>query len=210
MELVSKLVAEKIDSYRPSGGLSHISRFVIALASINHKNVIDHMQRVALLSESVAIAYGSNPKAAFFSGLLHDVGKLIQVGELFDGHDISQEEYEEVKCHAKAGFESLRHIHGFVALCAGLHHAVGEHGYGLTEHDFPDDWSQATIHLVMEISFIISICDFIDAFKTRCTCLKGGSGANCDDLRGLLVAKYIGQEKLIDVALKQAESHYKC
>ena len=95
--------------------------------------------RVALLSEEVARRQEKDAKAAFFGGLLHDIGKIVLPHQLFDGHDIDPVEYTEVKKHAIAGFEVLRKFHEFVALCAGTHHALYASGYGLELKDFPSD-----------------------------------------------------------------------
>ena len=89
-------------------------------------------------------------KAAFFAGLLHDVGKIVLPADLFDGHNISAEEYARVKEHAIAGFRVLMQFHYFTALCAGLHHALYKKGYGLAIDDFPKEWGLETIKKVLE------------------------------------------------------------
>jgi HD-GYP domain-containing protein (c-di-GMP phosphodiesterase class II) len=63
---------------------------------------------------------------------LHDVGKLILPCSLFDGHNISAEEYALVKHHAQDGFKALMEMHMFTALCAGFHHNLYKAGYGVT------------------------------------------------------------------------------
>jgi putative nucleotidyltransferase with HDIG domain len=104
---ISSQVLEKIKQYHPKGGLDHTAKLVLALTGIKHQLVKEHIERVALLAEAVAIELKKDVRATFFAGLLHDIGKLILPYYLFDGRDISQEEYEEVKQHALAGFESL-------------------------------------------------------------------------------------------------------
>jgi len=102
-----------------------------------------------------------------------------------------------------AGFRALRGLHAFTALCAGLHHNLYKAGYGLTLDDFPKEWSMATIKKVLEISALISICDFIDAFTHRATkILDGSKGA---DLRTMLVQKYPDDVGMVELAMMANE-----
>jgi putative nucleotidyltransferase with HDIG domain len=198
---ISSQVLEKIKQYHPKGGLDHTAKLVLALTGIKHQLVKEHIERVALLAEAVAIELKKDVRATFFAGLLHDIGKLILPYYLFDGRDISQEEYEEVKQHALAGFESLAGFHHFIALCAGLHHNLYKRGYGLTVEDFNDNWSPATIKKVLEISAIVSICDFIDAFTHRQTKIKDGSEPSGVSLQDRLLEKYPDDQLTITTAL---------
>ncbi len=196
------LIKKKIKEYKPRGGLEHTAKLFLALCGVNHPQVKGHTERVALLAEATAKQLKKDPKAAFFAGLLHDIGKLILPYQLFDGHNIDNIEYAEVKKHALAGFEALKQLHYFTAFCAGLHHALYTAGYGLTIKDFPTDWSPATVKKVLEISVIISICDFIDAFMHRKTEIKDDSNKNTANLKGMLEEKYPDEYQVIDIALK--------
>ena len=134
---LSTIIQKKIKTYDPKNELGHTAKVFLALCGINHNEVKGHVERVALLAEATAIRMKKDAKAAFFAGLLHDIGKLILPAPLFDGHNINTAEYAEVKTHALAGFEVLKDLHAFVALCAGFHHALYATGYGLTIKDFP-------------------------------------------------------------------------
>ncbi|MCX6744643.1 MAG: HD domain-containing protein [Candidatus Parcubacteria bacterium] len=195
------IVEAKIKQYQPKNGLDRTAEIILAFCGINHPLVKDHNQRVSLLAEAVAHVQGKDTKAAFFAGLLHDAGKLTENAELFDGHDISQAEYEKVKDHALAGFKALRKHHQFVALCAGYHHAMCFHGYGLTADAFPKEWHMGTVKKILEISAILAVCDFIDAFTHRKTKIKDGSDQAAPDLKGMLYAKYPDDHAIIDIAL---------
>lgn len=161
-----------------------------------------HLEGVGLLSEGAAKKLGWDANAAFFGGLTHDIAKLLLPYHLFDGHNITAEEYAEVKKHSMQGFTALRPFHEFVALCAGLHHALSERGYGITIEDFPKDWSLATIKKVLEISALISICDFIDAFTHRETEIKDGSNKKSSNLEDMLKEKYPNDHRIIEAALQ--------
>lgn len=202
---ISTKVNKKIEKYDVKGGLDHTARLVLSLCNINHENVKGHIERVALLAEAVAIKAKKDAKAAFFGGLLHDIGKLVLPSDLFDGHNIDAGEYIHVKTHALAGFEALKDHHAFTALCAGFHHALYKAGYGLTVSDFPD-WNPATIKKVLEISSIISICDFVDAFTHRETKIKDSSNASSTNLKEILRGKYPDDHQIIDITLSEIKT----
>ena len=200
-----ELVEKKIELYKPDGNLDHTARVFLALSGINHGQVKGHAERVALLTEMVATRQGLNQKAAFFAGLLHDIGKLVLPYDFFDGRDISVEEYEQVKTHAINGFLAFNGTHLLTAVCAGIHHALYHHGYGLTIDDFPKEWNLATVKLVLDIGMIISICDFIDAYNHRKTKIKDGSDQGTPTLKEMLYKKYPNEHAVIDIALEEAE-----
>lgn len=142
------IIHKKIKEYNPKGGLAFTAMFFIALAEVNHRSTKDHVEKVALLSEATAIKLRKDAKAAFFAGLLHDVGKLLLPSNLFDGHNITPDEYDTVKKRARDGFKALMKLHIFTALCAGFHHNLYQAGYGVSIEDLPTKWSPATIKKV--------------------------------------------------------------
>lgn len=201
MKNLGTIVSKKIKVYSPEGKLAHTTTVILALLQIKHRDVKTHSMRVALLAEKVAIEMKLDAKAAFFAGLLHDTGKLVLPYQLFDGHEISEKEYRMVKKHAVDGFKVLKKLHSFMALCSGLHHALSKRGYGLTKDDFPKRWKKETIEKVITISTLISICDFIDAFKNRKTKVKDARMNNCHNLRKLVKLKFPKLNKMSSLAI---------
>jgi putative nucleotidyltransferase with HDIG domain len=196
-------VRHKIIAYNPKGGLAQTAMFFLALAEVNHRSTKDHVVNVSLLAESTAVQLKKDAKAAFFAGLLHDVGKLLLPANLFDGHNISPEEYTQIKEHARNGFKALMKLHMFTALCAGFHPNLYQTGYGVTMDDFPSKWSPATVKKVLDISTIVSICDFVDAFTNRQTKILDGSAEKAPDLKGMLYAKYPNDHQVVDAATNE-------
>jgi putative nucleotidyltransferase with HDIG domain len=207
----STLVQRKIEHYNTLGDLNHTARLFLAFSEVNHESTKGHVENVALLSESTAKILRKDEKAAFFAGLLHDIGKMFLPSSLFDGHDISTDEYNQIKEHAKLGFKALKKFHLFIALCAGLHHNLYKAGYGLNLGDFPSNWSPVTIKKLLEISVIISICDFIDAYTNRKTKLKDGSDKieGTVTLKKMLYTKYPNDLEVIDAALTSQQLYSK-
>lgn len=195
-------VQRRIKLYNPKGNLGHTAKLFLAIAKVNHSQVKAHSERVALLSEAAAKKMRKDALAAFFAGLLHDFGKILLPGELFDGHNFEDPaEYELVKTHAQGGFIALKEIHLFTALCAGLHHNLYEKGYGASINDIPAKWAARTIKKVLEMSTIISIADFVDAFTTRKTKIKDGSDQG-PTLKDMLYSKYKDDKLIVDIVLE--------
>lgn len=184
--------------------ITHSAQLINSLFCSHSKEVWEHCQRVALLSEKTAEILGKDKKAAFFGGLLHDLGKIFIRKELFDGRNITDEEYKDVQRHALLGYTSLKHNHLFTALCCGLHHAVGENGYGLNSKNLPRKMRPNTLKKVLEIATIVSVCDFIDAFCTRKTKIKNDSNVKKSNLKNLLLKKFPEDKMVIDAALLKA------
>lgn len=195
-------VQARIERYNPSSNLGYTARLFLALCAVNHKQVLCHCQRVSLIAEVVALRTGQDAKAAFFAGLLHDIGKMLLPFDLFDGHNISAEEYQLVKQHVLAGFEAMKEFHLFVAFCSGLHHALYSQGYGLQVSDFPESLSPATVRKILNIATIISVCDFADAATHRTTKILDGSDNGSTDLREMLRQKYPDDHPMIDIVLE--------
>ena len=195
-------ILRKISNYQPKGGLGHTAELILSLSVVNHTQVKKHLERVALLSEETARRQKKDNKAAFFAGLLHDVGKILLPYKLFDGHNINSEEYGEVKRHAIAAYMAMEDRHLFTALCAGLHHNLYKKGYGLKMGDFPTDLSPATIKKVLDIAMIISICDFVDAFTHRDTKILDGSDKKSPKLKKMLQEKYPNEFQTIEIVLQ--------
>lgn len=202
---LQELIQKKIKYYQPKNGLDHVANFFIAMASVRHDKVVGHIERVALLAELVALKQQMDTKATFFAGLLHDVGKVLLPFRLFDGHNIDAQEYEEVKQHALLGAQALKEQYLFTSLCAGLHHAMYQKGYGLTLKDFPEVIGPATAKKILQIAAVVSICDFIEAFTHRNTKIKDGSDNSSQDLKEMLYQKYPDDHLLIDIALEEME-----
>jgi response regulator RpfG family c-di-GMP phosphodiesterase len=193
-------IETKIKKLKPNGGLEHTSKLLLSMAAVNHGSTKKHVERVAVLCEKVATRLNKDSKAAFFAGLFHDLGKILLPHKLFDGHEITNEEYQDIQTHAINGFKALRKQHMFTALCAGLHHNMFKHGYGIDQSCFPKNWSSGTIKKVLEISAIVSVCDFIDAFTHRKTKIRNGSGKS-KNLKDMLYEKYPDDKLIIDTAL---------
>ena len=198
-----------IDEYHPKAGLDSLSKFLLSFSALRHPSVKMHMARVALIAHNAASNSDDliTPKPAFFGGLFHDIGKLVLPDYLFSGREVNEEEYAQIKEHAVLGFEALKDHHFYTALCAGMHHAMGQtqgNSYGINfyEQIIKTTLSPRTALRVLQTSLLISIADFADAFMSRKTTLRNTVQK---DLKSMLIDKY-GQDAntIIDLVLDEA------
>jgi putative nucleotidyltransferase with HDIG domain len=179
-----------------------VIQFYLAIASMRQDGIREHSIRVAVMAAKAAVKLKYDVKAAYMSGILHDVGKLALPPALFDGHNVSEEEYSIIKDHVRLGYEALKDKYLFAGLIAGLHHSLGETGYGLTLNDLPKNLSMETAKKILDIAGLIAICDYVDAATNRKTLVLHGSGAT---IRDALVAKYPNNILVIDTVLGLAK-----
>lgn len=195
------LVLRKMKGYYLPAGIAFSARFYLTLIGIYHGPVKTDSLRIALFAEAVAQKMRKDPKAAFLGGLFHDTGKLLFPGYLFDGREITTEEYKALKAHARIGFEIWKSLDPLIALCAGLHHPYHDSGNEVTDADFPRDWNTEIIQKGKELAIIVSVCDFIDAATHRHTHLKDGSNRNGNGLKEMLQEKYPDHPEIVEAAL---------
>lgn len=179
--------------------LQDVIDFYLAIVTVRHDGIKEHSIRVATLAAKAAVKLKLDARAAYVAGILHDVGKIALPCHLFDGHEITDEEYADVRNHVKLGFEALKGKHLFTGLVAGFHHALGKSGYGLTLKDFPEGLSLDTVKKILDIAALIAICDYVDAATTRNTTVK--AGATGASLREALEAEYPNSILEIDTVL---------
>ena len=173
---IDTTIDEKIALYGDKGGIGNTIQLYFALGNTKHEKVVTHSKRVALLSEETARRI-----------------------KFEDGVVINQEEYAYLKTHAVEGFEILKKIHPFSALCAGLHHAVYTNGYGIKTNDIPEFFGMNTVKDAFDTALIISVCDFIDAATHRTTSMMDKGEAT--DLEGKLKEKYHNDYPVVETAL---------
>jgi len=179
----------------------------------HHKELPDsvkqHADRVGRLSRLSARATGKDERAAYLAGIFHDDGKATLPPELFDGREITLEEYSLIKEHAIRGYLDLKERMPFTGLCSGLHHEMSVvEGYGITLEDIPKELSFADLKKILDIATIVSIADFIDAYNTRTTSMGLGSSKKLG-LKELLWKRYPSEIPLVTVMLELSEELYK-
>lgn len=150
-------------------------------------NLLGHSVRVALNAEYAEIMVEGNPSAAFYCGLLHDIGKTTCTNQAWftdENLPIDEKAFKEIKKHALKGFEMLSsQNYLFVAMIAGTHHLLrSENSYGINPMEAVVKFStlpgisermkdikniESFIQDVVDASALIEIADVIDAALSR-------------------------------------------
>jgi HD-GYP domain-containing protein (c-di-GMP phosphodiesterase class II) len=134
------------------------------LLAIHDQYTEGHNQKVAKLSKNLAQAAGLNSrkvKKAYWSGLLHDIGKtLIPVSILTKKGGLTEAEYEKIKKHPEWAYRTLKDSTELKDIAKYvLHHHEKWDGSG-----YPDQLVGAEIPL---ISQILAIADAWDAMTSN-------------------------------------------
>lgn len=123
-----------------------------------------HSRRVAEYSKMIARRMGKDKKEIehiYFSGLLHDIGKIRIPEEIINKPGrLTDEEYEIIKIHSVTGYHILKRISddADIALAAKFHHERydgGGYPNGLQGNNIP------------EIARIIGVADAYDAMASN-------------------------------------------
>lgn len=158
-----------------------------------------HCIRVALYGVRIAELLDLDQKAIFYSGLLHDVGKVLIDKELLTKiGNFSEADYREMKKHSLYGYYLLKGAHDFSAEVILRHHRSASGGY---PKRFPRPkiaFSPETKAAIDCYAQILAIIDFYDAAITR----KNGK-FNGKSARALLNRHFPEEIAMIDLCYKE-------
>jgi HD-GYP domain-containing protein (c-di-GMP phosphodiesterase class II) len=130
----------------------------------------EHSVRVGLKGVEVAdYTHIVDPKAMFYSGLLHDIGKcLTDDNSLKKTEDFDRRDMAELKKHPLDGYRLLKGIHDFAAEILVRHHAFAKDGGYPKRIPAPAiDFCKGTEANIMYYARILSLIDFYDAMMNR-------------------------------------------
>jgi putative nucleotidyltransferase with HDIG domain len=129
-----------------------------------------HSVRVGLLASKIAAECGIariSPKALFWAGSLHDIGKILVSPALFQkGIVFTDAEYREMEPHVEYGWRILRAIHDYTAHIIVRHHRYGARPYPARLPSLP-------AHLISKQEIIdvsgrlLALADYYDALMHR-------------------------------------------
>jgi len=170
--LTDKLEQAYVDleiSQDQQGSLNHY------LELIKDKDVPTWAHSIRVGLKGIEVAEYSrilNPKALFYSGLLHDIGKYCVNSEsLKKTEGFNEEDMEELRSHPVMSYNILKDIHHFSARVALFHHYFSENKY---PKELPIEEILEEIRStegdktnVLFYARVLSIIDFYDAAKSR-------------------------------------------
>ncbi|MCD6549221.1 HD domain-containing protein [Candidatus Micrarchaeota archaeon] len=185
-----RLGMEGVERNKAKNGLDRFSGGYLAILKnmqLKSHNLLSHSVRVALNVEYAEIMVDGNPSGAFYSGLLHDIGKITCTNQAWftdENLPIDDKAFKEIKGHALKGFEILSsQDYLFVGMIAGTHHLLrSENPYGINPMEAVVRFSsipeitlrmkdipniESFIQDVVDASALIEIADVVDAALSR-------------------------------------------
>jgi HD-GYP domain-containing protein (c-di-GMP phosphodiesterase class II) len=169
IEILEERLEAKFDEFQLVKKQRDSLKLYLGLVRNRDEETWEHSVRVGLKGAEVAeFTHIIEPKGLFYSGLLHDVGKvLVNPNSLKKKKDFSPEDMEELKQHVMFGYKLIRGIHDFSARVLLFHHYFQEKGYP-SEIPCPEiDLSKGTDALILYCGRLLSIVDFYDAASNR-------------------------------------------
>jgi HD-GYP domain-containing protein (c-di-GMP phosphodiesterase class II) len=135
----------------------------------NHDfSTYQHSIRIGLAGAKVAEMVGMNPKALFYSGLMHDIGKSGIDGEILrKTKGYTEADHEQMMGHPLYSYILLEDVHDFSAEVALRHHTHQGEPYPKDIPKSKVQFSEETLKLIDEVSKVISGLDACDASITR-------------------------------------------
>jgi len=129
----------------------------------------EHSVRVGLKGAEVArFIHIVDPKALFYAGLLHDVGKaLTDPDSLRKKEGFDEKDMRELRRHPMDGYKLLRGIHDFSAQILLRHHQFVGKGYPERLPRGHIDFSKGTQAMIGYFARILGLVDFHDALTHR-------------------------------------------
>ena len=132
----------------------------------------EHSIRVGLKGIEVAkFTHIVEPKALYYPGLLHDVGKILSNPQSLKKTDsFDERDMAEMRKHVLNGYKMLRGIHSFSANVMLCHHEFqGEKSYPRVLPKSDIDYSRGTGAMIAFCGRLLSLIDFYDAATFRRT-----------------------------------------
>lgn len=154
---------------RVSNKQRHSIQTYLALIRNKDEATYEHSARVGLNGVEVArYAHIVDPKALFYSGLLHDVGKVLTDSKSLKkiaGFD--EKDMKELKKHPIDGYGLLKNIHDFSARILLFHHRYFGEGYPKKIPHSEINFCKGSEANIMYYARILGLIDFYDAVTHR-------------------------------------------
>lgn len=161
----SKVISLIIDDILSSIMNSEEVLMVLTDAYLYDEYIYQHSFNVAMYSIAIAKEMGysyDDIRLIGIGALLHDVGKLTIPSEiLLKPGKLTTEEFEEMKLHARNGFDILRNLHSVSLLIA---HCAFQHHERIDGSGYPRGLVEFEIH---PFAKIIAVADVFDALTSN-------------------------------------------
>lgn len=131
-------------------------------------NSYEHSLRVGLLARNIGKYLGMREKPLLFSGLLHDLGKIVIPTEILTKTESwTEEDAKVIEQHVLSGYERIKGRFDFTAEIVLLHHRFQKKQYPEIMPDHLHNYSEETKAQIMEYGRILAIADVYDALHRK-------------------------------------------
>lgn len=161
------------------------------------KETYEHSIRVSLLGLSIAQYVHLDPKALFYAGILHDVGKLLIDKDLLKKKGrLNKKDMEKIRKHPEYAYNLLKGIYKFSAEIALRHHRFQKDSYPKKLPKSEISLPITKKRIINYYARLLSLADFYDALTSR-TNKRYSENLKPKDMKKILLAKNSDQKKLI-------------
>ncbi len=158
----------------------------------------EHCIRVGLLGMRIAKHLNLDPKALFFAGALHDVGKALIEPEVLKKTDgFNEKDTRKMQRHPEYSYNLLHGVHEFSAEIALRHHRYQEGAYPSELPASKIPFSDNTKALIEMYARLLAIADFYDAITTRHNDRFDGKKPTGREVKEILLQKKPDENELI-------------
>jgi len=140
------------------------------LAPLKEKdaNSYEHSLRVGLLARNIGKYLGMREKPLLFSGLMHDLGKIVIPDEILKKtENWTEEDAKAIEQHVLSGYEKIKGRFDFTAEIVLLHHRFQKKQYPEILPEHLHDYSEETKKQIFEYGRILAIADVYDALHRK-------------------------------------------
>lgn len=174
-------------------------KFYLELLKEKDNYTYEHSIRVGILGARIAEYKSFDPKALFFPGIFHDIGKIfVNPDILRKKKELNDAEWIEIKNHPIHAYIILKPIHSFSAEVVLRHHRYQENGYPDKIPEFQTKFSAETRLDIDAYARLVVLADFYDAINTRENEKYGSKKLSGDEVKSTLLEKNPYHRELIE------------
>jgi response regulator RpfG family c-di-GMP phosphodiesterase len=158
-----------------------------------------HSVRVGLLGFMVGNLMGFDRRALFYSGVLHDIGKIMLPPSTMGKRNIGKKDMELIASHPYDSYDFLSREFAFSADIVVRHHSHQKEAYPKVLPPYSRSFSENTKKKIESLSKVLAIIDFYDSAKNRKNqkFSRKSRMLSPDKVKELLVSEYPSMKELI-------------
>lgn len=202
------MASKSLKTYFAELGILHkhrvLLRHYLGVLHEKHSESFEHSLRVGSKLVEIARCLDISPKALFFPGILHDIGKtLVYDRTLRKVSGFSDVDREEMAHHPEFGYRLLQGAYEFSAQVVVRHHTFQRAPYPQELPPKHSSFSPETFEKVERYARLVALADFYDAIG-RANDRNGGLGSLTKKKRkGIIIEENPDRAELIQLLYRK-------